>query len=151
MPATDVPGWLPLACVLVLGVVGTGFAYVLQFDVVRGAGPLVGSTITYLIPVVSVLLGVLVLRERLGLWQVVGFAVVLAAAWVVNRTPRSPEAVVVRSREQGVVVVVEGLEGDGRAPEGPLRDEPGDDRGHPERGQGDERGPRRGRERLEEA
>ena len=58
--------WLPLACVLVLGLVGTGFAYMLQFDVVRGAGPVIGSTITYLIPVVSVLLGVFVLGESLG-------------------------------------------------------------------------------------
>ena len=82
---------------------GTGLAYVLQFDVVRGAGALVGSTITYLIPVVSVLLGVLVLRESLGPWQVAGFVVVLAAAWVVNRAPRSPEAVVVRSRERSGV------------------------------------------------
>lgn len=102
--AGDVPGWLPLACVLALGVVGTGFAYVLQFDVVRGAGPVVGSTITYLIPVVSVLLGVLVLGERLGTWQLVGFAVVLAAAWVVNRSPRSPEAVVTRARERAARV-----------------------------------------------
>lgn len=101
---TDVPGWLPLACVVALGVVGTGFAYVLQFDVVRGAGPVVGSTITYLIPVVSVLLGVLVLTERLGTWQVVGFVVVLAAAWVVNKNPRSPEAVVARSRERSARV-----------------------------------------------
>jgi drug/metabolite transporter (DMT)-like permease len=77
--------WLPLLAVLTLGVVGTGFAYTLQFDVVRGAGPVVGSTITYLIPVVSVLLGVLVLGEHLGPAQLVGFAVVLSAAWVVNR------------------------------------------------------------------
>lgn len=92
--------WLPLACVLVLGLVGTGFAYMLQFDVVRGAGPVVGSTITYLIPVVSVLLGVVVLREHLGPAQLVGFAVVLGAAWVINRRPRTPEAVAVREREQ---------------------------------------------------
>ena len=90
-------------CVLVLGLVGTGFAYTLQFDVVRGAGPVIGSTITYLIPVVSVLLGVLVLGERLGPWQVLGFVIVLGAAWVVNRRPRSPEAVVVREREQASV------------------------------------------------
>jgi drug/metabolite transporter (DMT)-like permease len=94
--------WLPLVCVLVLGLVGTGFAYTLQFDVVRGAGPVVGSTITYLIPVVSVLLGVLVLDERLGPWQVLGFVIVLGAAWVINRRPRSPEAAVVREREQAV-------------------------------------------------
>ncbi len=104
VPAADGPAWLPLASVLLLGVVGTGFAYVLQFDVVRGAGPVVGSTITYLIPVVSVLLGVLVLGERLGTWQLVGFAVVLGAAWVVNRSPRSPEAVVTRARERAARV-----------------------------------------------
>ncbi len=54
--------------------------------------------------VVSVLLGVLVLGERLGTWQLVGFAVVLAAAWVVNRSPRSPEAVVTRARERSARV-----------------------------------------------
>jgi len=87
----DLP-WLPLLCVLVLGVVGTGFAYMLQFDVVRGAGPVIGSTITYLIPVVSVLLGVLVLGERLGPWQIVGFVIVLGAAFVINQKPAARPA-----------------------------------------------------------
>ena len=94
--------WLPLLCVLVLGLVGTGLAYMLQFDVVRGAGPVIGSTITYLIPVVSVLLGVLVLGERIGTTQLAGFAIVLSAAYVINRKPRSPEAVAVRQREQSI-------------------------------------------------
>ena len=96
-PSSD---WLPLLCVLALGVVGTGFAYVLQFDVVRGAGALVGSTITYLIPVVSVILGVLVLGEHLGVWQLAGFVVVLLAAWGVNRRGRTSEARTVTRREQ---------------------------------------------------
>ncbi len=77
--------WLPLLATLLLGVVGTGFAYVIQFDVVRGAGPVVALTITYLIPVVAVLLGVVVLGEHLGPAQLVGFGIVLVAAWVVNR------------------------------------------------------------------
>ena len=38
----------------------------LQFDVVRAAGVVVSTTVTYLIPVVSVALGVLVLGEHLG-------------------------------------------------------------------------------------
>ena len=92
--------WLPLACTLVLGLVGTGFAYMLQFDVVRGAGAMIGSTITYLIPVVSVLLGVLVLGERLGRAQLAGFVIVLGAAYVINRRPRSPEPVAVPARER---------------------------------------------------
>ncbi len=85
--AGEVP-WLPLASTLALGVIGTGFAYTLQFDVVRGAGPIVALTITYLIPVVAVLLGVAVLGEHLGPAQLVGFAIVLGAAWVVNRPER---------------------------------------------------------------
>ena len=80
--------WLPLLCILALGIVGTGAAYILQFDVVRGAGPVVGSTITYLIPIVSVLLGVLVLGENLGVWEVIGFAIVLTAAAVINAPAR---------------------------------------------------------------
>ena len=44
---------------------GTGIAFSLQFDVMREAGPTVGASVTYLIPVVSVALGVLALDEQL--------------------------------------------------------------------------------------
>ena len=84
------PVWLAIGCVVVLGIVGTGLAYMLQYDVVRAAGAIVSTTVTYLIPVVSVLLGVLVLGERLGPAQVIGFVIVLAAAVVINRPKRSP-------------------------------------------------------------
>ena len=40
---------------------GHRVAYMLQYDVVRAAGAVVSTTVTYLIPVVSILLGVLVL------------------------------------------------------------------------------------------
>jgi drug/metabolite transporter (DMT)-like permease len=86
------PLWLSVGAIVVLGVVGTGLAYVFQYDVVRAAGTVVGSTVTYLIPVVSVVLGVLVLGERLGAAQLLGFAVVLAAALLVSRAPRTPVA-----------------------------------------------------------
>lgn len=82
------PLWLSLGAIVALGVVGTGLAYIFQFDVVRAAGTVVGSTVTYLIPVVSVLLGVLVLGEHLGTAQLVGFGVVLAAALLINSVPR---------------------------------------------------------------
>lgn len=83
------PLWLSVGAIVVLGVVGTGVAYVFQYDVVRAAGTVVGSTVTYLIPVVSVVLGVLVLGERLGAAQLLGFAIVLAAAVLASRAPRS--------------------------------------------------------------
>lgn len=86
------PLWLALACVAVLGILGTGIAYMFQYDVVRAAGAVVSTTVTYLIPVVSVLLGVFALGERLGVAQLVGFAIVLSAAYVINRRPRAEAA-----------------------------------------------------------
>jgi drug/metabolite transporter (DMT)-like permease len=83
---------LPLLCVLALGVVGTGLAYMLQFDVVRGAGATVSTTVTYLIPVVSVLLGVAVLGEHLAWPQLLGAAVVLVSAVTIGLPARRPKA-----------------------------------------------------------
>jgi drug/metabolite transporter (DMT)-like permease len=74
----------PVVAVLALGVVGTGLAYMLQFDVVRAAGATVGTTVTYLIPVVAVVLGVALLHERLAWPQVLGAGVVLASAVVIG-------------------------------------------------------------------
>ncbi len=77
--------WVALVATVALGAVGTGLAYTLQFDVVRDAGAVVSSTVTYLIPVVSVVLGVIVLDEHLGAPQLAGFALVLVAALIVGR------------------------------------------------------------------
>ncbi len=78
----------PVIAVLALGVVGTGIAMSFQYDVVRAAGPTVGASVTYLIPVVSVALGVLVLGERLQWPQFAGAAVVLGAAVLIGRSKR---------------------------------------------------------------
>lgn len=80
----------PFVAVLALGVVGTGLAFVLQFDVVREVGPTIGATVTYVIPVVAVVLGTVFLDERLQWPQVAGAAVVLAAAVVIGRPRRRP-------------------------------------------------------------
>ncbi|WP_413319821.1 DMT family transporter [Agrococcus sp. 1P02AA] len=81
--------WVSLLAVVVLGAIGTGVAYILQFEVVRAVGPTVGATVTYLIPVVAVTLGVLVLGESLGMWQVIGAAVVIGAGVLVGQRPKA--------------------------------------------------------------
>ena len=78
----------PILAVLALGVVGTGIAMSFQYDVVRAAGPTVGASVTYLIPVVSVALGVLLLHERLQWPQFAGAAIVLGAAVLIGRAQR---------------------------------------------------------------
>jgi len=75
---------LPVLAILALGIVGTGLAYMLQFDVVRGAGATVSTTVTYLIPVVSVVLGVVVLDEHLAWPQLLGAGIVLVSAVVIG-------------------------------------------------------------------
>lgn len=84
--------WLALPAILALGAVGTGLAYVMQYEVVRRVGPTTASTTTYLIPVVSVALGALVLHERLGVFEIVGAVIVIGAGYLVQRPARAPRA-----------------------------------------------------------
>ncbi|WP_062465241.1 DMT family transporter [Demequina soli] len=73
---------------LALGVLGTSFTYVLFWKVIRLAGATTAASVTYVVPVVATLLGVLVLHEHVRWHEPVGAAVVLAGVWLAQRTPR---------------------------------------------------------------
>lgn len=60
----DDPSLISILAVLELGILGSAFAYVLFFYFIRTWGSTATSLNTYLQPVVGVLLGVVVLRER---------------------------------------------------------------------------------------
>jgi drug/metabolite transporter (DMT)-like permease len=64
-------------CVLALGALGTGLAFVLNLRVIRAAGASTSASVTYLMPVIATLVGVLILGEHLHWNQPVGAAVVL--------------------------------------------------------------------------
>jgi drug/metabolite transporter (DMT)-like permease len=81
---TPVIAWQPVqltvpivSSLLALGVLGTGVAYIWNINVLRAWGPTNASTVTYITPVVGVLLGVLVLGERLSFNEPVGAVLVL--------------------------------------------------------------------------
>ncbi|MFI5844578.1 DMT family transporter [Catenuloplanes sp. NPDC051500] len=80
---------------LVLGVVCTGLAYVLNFQLIVREGGTVASTVTYLFPPVSVLLGAIVLGEPLGWPVLAGAGLVLAAIYFVRRKPVAPASAAV--------------------------------------------------------
>jgi drug/metabolite transporter (DMT)-like permease len=63
--------------VLALGAVGTGLAYVWNNNVVTAWGATNASTVTYLTPVVGVILGVAILGEPLAWNEPVGAAIVI--------------------------------------------------------------------------
>jgi drug/metabolite transporter (DMT)-like permease len=66
-----------VASVLALGVLGTGLAYVWLTNIVIGWGATNASTVTYLTPLVGVVLGVVLLGEHLTWNQPVGALVVV--------------------------------------------------------------------------
>ena len=67
-----------VASMLTLGILGTGIAYVWYTRVLRDWGAVRASTVTYLAPVVGVVLGVLVLGESVHWYEPVGGIVVIA-------------------------------------------------------------------------
>jgi drug/metabolite transporter (DMT)-like permease len=71
-----------LLAVLALGALGTGVAFVLNFRVIRIAGASTSASVTYLMPVVATVVGVLILRERLVWNQPVGALIVLTGVAV---------------------------------------------------------------------
>jgi drug/metabolite transporter (DMT)-like permease len=82
------------AAVAVLGVVCTGFAFILYYRLIADLGPVRATTVTLLIPVFGILWGVLFLGEPLTPGRIAGAAIVLlgcALALGLLRIPfRSP-------------------------------------------------------------
>lgn len=71
--------------VLILGAVGTGFAYIWNFRNVRLAGSTIASTVTYITPIVATTLGILFLSEKARLTQLGGGLLVLLSAALVQK------------------------------------------------------------------
>jgi drug/metabolite transporter (DMT)-like permease len=85
--------------ILALGVIGTGLTFVLNYSLIREVGATVTSTVTYVIPIVSTVLGVVALGEPLSWNQPAGAAVIVAGAALT--APRSTRRSPVRSRTSG--------------------------------------------------
>jgi drug/metabolite transporter (DMT)-like permease len=81
--------WPSFLAVLALGVLGTGVAFVLMGRLVSRVGSTRGSTATYLIPVVALVLGAVFLDEQIHPLSVVGIALVIAGAMLASRRERA--------------------------------------------------------------
>lgn len=81
--------WLAMAA---LGIVCTGFAYILYFRLIADIGPVKSLTVTFLIPLFGVLWGALFLSETLSWAHAAGGLLIAAALWLVLRTPLARKA-----------------------------------------------------------
>jgi drug/metabolite transporter (DMT)-like permease len=76
--------------IVLLGCVGTGVAYVWNQDTVRAWGPTRASTVTYITPVVGVVLGIVVLGEHLSWNEPAGALVVFLGILLAQDRLRLP-------------------------------------------------------------
>ena len=74
-----------VVAIAVLGIIGTGIAYVLNYQIITSEGATVASTVTYLLPVVAIVLGVLVLGESVTTVVLAGVVLVLAGVALTRR------------------------------------------------------------------
>lgn len=77
--------WSSLAAVVILGAVGTGLAFVLMGNLAGRVGGTRASFVTYLVPVVALLLGVALRGDVVAAISIVGIAFVIAGAVLASR------------------------------------------------------------------
>ena len=75
----------PVLAVVVLGVVGTGIAFALMGTLVGRVGSTRASFITYLIPVVALVLGVVFRGDEVFVLELIGVAFVIGGAFLASR------------------------------------------------------------------
>jgi drug/metabolite transporter (DMT)-like permease len=68
-----------------VGVLGTGLAFVLMSNLIGRVGPTRATFITYIIPVVALVLGVVFRNEVIAPIAVAGVALVIAGAALASR------------------------------------------------------------------
>ncbi|HZS20832.1 MAG TPA: DMT family transporter [Pseudonocardiaceae bacterium] len=79
---------VPVMALLILGVLGTGLAYVINFALIASEGATGASVVTYLVPVTAALLGVAILGEPWTLLSAAGLVAILAGVYMARRRPR---------------------------------------------------------------
>ena len=75
--------------ILILGIAHTGIAYSLYFSAMKDLEAQSIAILGYLDPVSSILFSIFLLREPFSVWQLIGGAVILIAAFVAERQPNT--------------------------------------------------------------
>ncbi len=99
------PGAAPSAgavgSVVVLGLVCSAAAFVVFFALIAEVGPGRSTVITYVNPVVALVLGVLLINETLGVGTLAGLVLILGGSWLSTRRGPRPSAAVARTATDG--------------------------------------------------
>jgi drug/metabolite transporter (DMT)-like permease len=85
---SQVPSTEVIVSIIVLAVICSALAFLLMVALIGEIGPVKATAITYVNPAVAIIAGVLVLGERVTVWTIVGFTLVLSGSWLVTRKRR---------------------------------------------------------------
>lgn len=86
LPA-EMPGLGPVAAIAGLGVVCTGIAFAIFYELIATIGPARTFLVTYLAPVFAVAYGVVLLDEEFGLVTLGGLLLILGGSYLAARKP----------------------------------------------------------------
>jgi drug/metabolite transporter (DMT)-like permease len=89
---TEVPSVPVIVSIILLGAVCSALAFIVMFALIAEVGPMRMTTVTYLNPAVAIAAGALILGERISIWTVIGFALVLAGSYLVTKKRRDAAA-----------------------------------------------------------
>lgn len=78
----SLPGLGPVAAVTALGVLGTGVAFAIFYDLMSVVGPARTFLVTYLAPGFAVVYGAVLLDEEVTVATIAGLALILAGSWL---------------------------------------------------------------------
>ena len=106
-PPTRLPSLQGIAAIAVLGLVGTGLAFVLMYWLIGQVGPERTTLVTYLAPVFAVGYGTVLLDEALTGLGLGGLALVVLGAFLAGRRPRAQAGPVAPPAQAGPVVPAE--------------------------------------------
>lgn len=79
---SEAPSLGPIAAVVALGVVGTGFAFIILYGLIASVGPARTWLVTYIAPLFAVVYGATLLDEQVTVATVAGMGLILGGSWL---------------------------------------------------------------------
>ncbi|EMM6941120.1 MULTISPECIES: DMT family transporter [Morganella] len=81
-----------LGLIIGLGLLGTGVAYLTYYYLILNLGAVVASSVTYIPPVVALIVGFLAANEQLGVAEILSMVLIMSGVFLLQRPSRRPEA-----------------------------------------------------------
>ncbi|MGJ7082793.1 DMT family transporter [Morganella morganii] len=80
-----------LGLIIGLGLLGTGVAYLTYYYLILNLGAVVASSVTYIPPVVALIVGFLAANEQLGVTEILSMVLIMSGVFLLQRPSRRPE------------------------------------------------------------